>query len=154
MYVFKIVQKSHLTLQVIEKDGKTGIDVTQTSMICASNVICNIIFGERFNVDDKRFKYLMGLIERNVKLNILVGPWSFFPSVRRVVGDFGGLKQVKSSIVEFRQFVQEEIERHEKTFDETDIRDFTDAFIQEARTMESHDVFSRKVPIYSFAIKK
>lgn len=132
---------------MFEKDGAKGMAIEQSTMVCVSNVVCNVVFGHRFNFDDKRFTHLMDILARLTQLNLLVGAISFFPMAKYLPFDPFRMKQFTETIKQFKAFVSEEIDSHEKTFNEDDLRDFTDAFILERRskTGETDEIFSCKI---------
>ncbi|KAF1659488.1 Cytochrome P450 2H1, partial [Aptenodytes patagonicus] len=94
-----------------------------------SNIICSIIFGDRFDYEDKKFRTLIELINENNKLqnSIQTQLYNFFPAVM----DFlpGPHKKFIKNTEKVDQFTLEIIAEHQKTLDPTCPRDFIDAFL-------------------------
>uniref|UniRef100_A0A452HZN6 Uncharacterized protein n=1 Tax=Gopherus agassizii TaxID=38772 RepID=A0A452HZN6_9SAUR len=95
-----------------------------------SNVICSLICGERFDYDNKKFQRLLHLVEQTFNeeagflpqllivvpwlLHIPGVPWSIFRSQKEVL-----------------YFTDELVKEHRTTWNLTQKRDFTNAFLQE-----------------------
>ncbi|XP_062987236.1 cytochrome P450 2C29-like [Elgaria multicarinata webbii] len=96
---------------------------------CAvSNVICAIIFRNRYNYDDQKFLALMAHLNDN--FSILSSPWgqlyNNFPSLMKVVP--GPHHRVQTNIQRLREFVSEQIKMHKAILDPTAPQDFIDSF--------------------------
>ncbi|KAG2469028.1 CP2CG protein, partial [Polypterus senegalus] len=61
------VEARHLT-EEFRKNTSSPCDPTYFLSRAVSNVICSIVFGQRFEYQDKRFVYLLKLINENVRL--------------------------------------------------------------------------------------
>nr|XP_006128803.1 cytochrome P450 2H2-like [Pelodiscus sinensis] len=94
-----------------------------------SNVICSIVFGDRFDYEDENFVTLISLILENGKLH--QSPWaalySFFPTIMEYVP--GPHHGVFKNYEEFRRFVGERVNTHKASLDPNCPRDFIDAFL-------------------------
>ncbi|XP_029769053.1 cytochrome P450 2F3-like [Terrapene carolina triunguis] len=94
-----------------------------------SNVICSIVFGDRFDYQDGSFLTLVGLINQNFQLlsspwgqmyNIFPGPMSCLP---------GPHNRIFENFEQLRQFVLERVKMHQESFDPNCPRDFIDCFL-------------------------
>ncbi|XP_055576689.1 cytochrome P450 2H1-like [Falco biarmicus] len=94
-----------------------------------SNVICSIVFGDRFDYEDKKFLTLVDLIEDNSKLqnSIQTQLYNFFPNIMEYLP--GPHQKLAKNIEEADHFTSEIIAEHQETLDPTCPRDFIDAFI-------------------------
>uniref|UniRef100_A0A672TLS0 unspecific monooxygenase n=1 Tax=Strigops habroptila TaxID=2489341 RepID=A0A672TLS0_STRHB len=90
-----------------------------------SNIICSIVFGDRFDYEDKKFLTLINLMCFSIILFLQL--YNFFPTLM----DFlpGPHKKMVKNIEEIDKFVLEIIAQHQKTRDPTCPRDFIDAFL-------------------------
>ncbi|XP_072552175.1 cytochrome P450 2J5-like [Salminus brasiliensis] len=57
----------HLIREILEQEGKTFYPI-HPIMNAVSNIICSIIFGDRFEYDDKRFAKLLEILNENMRL--------------------------------------------------------------------------------------
>ncbi|NXD75517.1 CP2H2 protein, partial [Halcyon senegalensis] len=107
-----------------------------------SNIICSIIFGDRFDYEDKKFLTLIDLIEENNKLqnSIQAQLYNFFPTLMEYLP--GPHQKMIENIKKVNQFTLEIIAEHQETLDPTCPRDFIDAFLnkmeQEKGNAHSH----------------
>uniref|UniRef100_A0A8C8SCM7 unspecific monooxygenase n=1 Tax=Pelusios castaneus TaxID=367368 RepID=A0A8C8SCM7_9SAUR len=94
-----------------------------------SNIICSIVFGDRFDCEDKKFVTLIRLIEENGSLQrshwILL--YNFFPTLMDYLP--GPHQQIFKNFEAFRRFVQERVKIHKETLDPNCPHDFIDAFL-------------------------
>ncbi|NXX80669.1 CP2H2 protein, partial [Urocolius indicus] len=109
-----------------------------------SNIICSIVFGDRFDYEDKKFLALIALLEENNKYqnSIQTQMYNFFPSLM----DFlpGPHKKIFTNIAKVDKFTLDIIKEHQKTLDPTCPRDFIDAFINkvEQEKKNAHSYFT------------
>uniref|UniRef100_A0A3B4APW6 Cytochrome P450, family 2, subfamily Y, polypeptide 3 n=1 Tax=Periophthalmus magnuspinnatus TaxID=409849 RepID=A0A3B4APW6_9GOBI len=82
-----------------------------------SNIICCLVFGERFSYDDKHFLRLL-IYSLNCKNNFILPTW--LP---------GGHQKAFKRIEELRKFVIEKVKEHEDTLDPNSPRDYIDCFL-------------------------
>ncbi|NXY63847.1 CP2H1 protein, partial [Callaeas wilsoni] len=94
-----------------------------------SNIICSIVFGNRFDYKDKKFLTLIDWIEENNKLqgSIQTQLYNFFPTVMEFLP--GPHKQLIKNFEKVDKFTTDIITEHQKTLDPTCPRDFIDAFL-------------------------
>ncbi|KAM4722835.1 uncharacterized protein WCC33_009006 [Rhinophrynus dorsalis] len=95
-----------------------------------SNVICSIVFGDRFDYDDVKFQKLLHLFEKTLKAESGV--------LAQIINEVPWLMKmpylvdrVLASEWEIIQFLKEKVSEHQKTWDPDYIRDFIDAFLLE-----------------------
>ncbi|XP_052028301.1 cytochrome P450 2C29 isoform X2 [Apodemus sylvaticus] len=93
------------------------------------NVICSIIFQNRFDYKDKDFLILMGKINENVK--ILSSPWlqvcNSFPSLIDYCP--GSHQKIIKNVKYIKSYVVEKIKEHQESLDVTNPRDFIDYYL-------------------------
>ncbi|XP_040179175.1 cytochrome P450 2H2-like [Rana temporaria] len=97
--------------------------------LSVSNVICSIVFGERFDYEDKKFMILLNLIQEVVTLlNSRMGQLlNLFPTLMSHVP--GPHQKLFPNFEKLKQFVVEMVEAHKETLDENCTRDFIDCFL-------------------------
>ncbi|NWH57554.1 CP2H2 protein, partial [Geococcyx californianus] len=94
-----------------------------------SNIICSVVFGNRFDYGDKKFLTLIELLEENNRLQISIQPqlYNFFPTLMEYLP--GPHQKLIENIEKVDQFTLEIIAEHQETLDPTCPRDFIDAFL-------------------------
>ncbi|XP_004620834.2 cytochrome P450 2B11-like [Sorex araneus] len=94
-----------------------------------ANVICSIVFGERFSYQDPEFRRLLHLIFSSFVLmssfsaqmfELFSGFLKYFP---------GAHSQVSRNLKEVNDFIARNVEKHRETLDSTAPRDFIDAYL-------------------------
>ncbi|KAJ1173411.1 hypothetical protein NDU88_005247 [Pleurodeles waltl] len=95
-----------------------------------SNVICSIIFGDRFDYDDKQFMKVLGLFQDLVDASneILPQLMNFIPVLVYVPGVASKLFSAQDNLFDFLKGI---ITEHRESWDPNVRRDFIDAFLEE-----------------------
>ncbi|XP_028652525.2 cytochrome P450 2C23-like isoform X1 [Erpetoichthys calabaricus] len=122
------VEARHLT-EEFRKNASSPCDPTFFLSRAVSNVICSIVFGQRFEYQDKRFVFLLKLINENVRLGSSPSGqlYNVFPSMMDVLP--GTFNMIKKNGTELIEFVSEMIKDHKQTLSDDDPRDYIDAFL-------------------------
>uniref|UniRef100_A0A8D2DLS5 unspecific monooxygenase n=1 Tax=Sciurus vulgaris TaxID=55149 RepID=A0A8D2DLS5_SCIVU len=107
----------------------TYLDPTLLFHSVTANIICSIIFGERFNYQDPKFLRLLSLL--NQTFTILSSFYSqVFELLSGILKHFPGPHTHLCRIIqELKDFITENIERHQETLDPSAPRDFIDSFL-------------------------
>ncbi|NWT08806.1 CP2H2 protein, partial [Vireo altiloquus] len=103
------------------------------------NIICSIVFGDRFDYEDKKFLTLIDLLERNNNLqsSIQTQLYNFFPNLMEYLP--GPHKELIENIEEVDKFTTDIVKEHQKTLDPTCPRDFIDAFLNKMEQEKGND---------------
>lgn len=124
-------ESSHLVERIKTTKGEP-FDPTYFLSCTVSNVICCLVFGQRFSYDDKHFLHLLQIISQT--LISLSSPWAvlynIFPRLMEWLP--GGHHKAFARIQELRQFVIEKVQEHEDTLDPNSPRDYIDCFLTRA----------------------
>ncbi|XP_036590331.1 cytochrome P450 2C23-like [Trichosurus vulpecula] len=117
---------------LVEELRKTNGHPTDPTFIlgCAPcNVICSILFRDRFKYNDKKFLYLMKLLNEN--FHLLNTPWTqlynFLPAFREYLP--GTHKTISKNIEEIKHFISERVKEHQKILDPHNPQDYLDCFL-------------------------
>ncbi|XP_038059763.1 cytochrome P450 2J6-like [Patiria miniata] len=102
-----------------------------------SNVICNVVFGKRYEYTDEQFNKLLSLLGRNFKLLGAGAAVNFFPALRYL--PFVSIDEIIANFEEIRMFITTIIDNHRANFDADDVKDFTDSFLMEIKRNEAKD---------------
>ncbi|CAI9584850.1 unnamed protein product [Staurois parvus] len=97
--------------------------------MAVSNVICSIVFGERFDYDDKKFLTLLTNIQEIVTLinSRLAQFLNLFPTLMKHIP--GPHQKIFQNFEKLKQFLLDMVEAHKETLDENCPRDFIDCFL-------------------------
>ncbi|XP_040179162.1 cytochrome P450 2H2-like [Rana temporaria] len=111
------------------KSKDKPINPTHLLLLATSNVICSIVFGERFDYEDEKFMTLLKLLLEFVTLvNSRLGQLlNMLPTLMSNVP--GPHQKVFQIFEKIKEFVIEMVETHKKTLDENCPRDFIDCFL-------------------------
>ncbi|XP_052028316.1 cytochrome P450 2C6-like isoform X3 [Apodemus sylvaticus] len=117
---------------VVEKINKglgSPCDPTFILGCVPCNVICSIIFGNRFEYKDPDFLILMKKLNENIK--ILSTPWIQFCNSFPVFTDYfpGSHKTVAKNFDYVKTYLLKKIEEHQVSLDVTNPQDFIDYYL-------------------------
>ncbi|XP_078497027.1 cytochrome P450 2D6-like isoform X2 [Lissotriton helveticus] len=95
-----------------------------------SNMICSIVFGDRFKYDDNNFLKVLAGFEDLLKANsgLRAELMNVIPALIYIPGVASGLFRAQENIFDFLRDI---ITEHKKTYDPNMKRDFIDAFLEE-----------------------
>ncbi|XP_019943606.2 cytochrome P450 2G1-like [Paralichthys olivaceus] len=107
----------------------TSFDPTFYLSCTVSNVICCLVFGQRFSYDDEEFLYLLQTISEVLKFGS--SPfgqlYNVFPRLMELLP--GRQHTLFARIDELRNFIMRKIQEHEDTLDTSSPRDYIDCFL-------------------------
>ncbi|XP_053577329.1 cytochrome P450 2D15 [Bombina bombina] len=95
-----------------------------------SNVICSIVFGDRFDYDDEKFQRMI-LLSRQIselETGISAQMLNIFPWLMKIPGPHQKLFVAQNNYLDFLRSI---IKEHKDTWDPNIRRDFIDAFLEE-----------------------
>jgi cytochrome P450 len=111
-----------------------------------SNIMCALIFGERFALTDPHFSHLTSLITENIDsmaVNALAQALPFlmwFPNAVRT-----RILRARRNIVSTTDFLKEQIKSHNNlTYQKAEVQDYLYAYQQEMATAPNQDTFNGK----------
>ncbi|KAF5904179.1 cytochrome P450 2B4-like, partial [Clarias magur] len=128
-----------LITEMLKHEGK-ALDPMYPIMNAVSNIICSIIFGDRFDNEDKRFAKLLEILNENIRLSgSAVGlVFNLVPFIRHFPGPQQKILQNANALT---GFIREVMEDHKKTLDSENLRDFIDAYLVEiSKTVQYGDL--------------
>ncbi|XP_014674413.1 PREDICTED: cytochrome P450 2J2-like isoform X2 [Priapulus caudatus] len=132
----KILEEVEVFLHEIKNQAGRAFNYHHLFGNAVSNVICNIVFGSRFEYDHADFKELLELLNANIRqaanteiLNYL--PWiRFFPGAGRE--QYLGFRTRFDKLI---SWAKQRVAEHEKSFDRDNIRDFVDLYMKQIDDM-------------------
>ncbi|XP_067391014.1 cytochrome P450 2H2-like [Emydura macquarii macquarii] len=124
----RIQEETRFLMERLRNTHERPFDPTLFLTHAVSNVICSIVFGDRFDYEDKKFVTLINLIEENgnIQRSRWTALYNFFPTLM----DFlpGPHQRLFKNAEKFRKFVLERVKEHKESLDLNCTRDFIDAF--------------------------
>ncbi|XP_062245743.1 cytochrome P450 2F2-like [Platichthys flesus] len=117
-------------VEAMEKNVGKSVNPAILVYNTASNIICQVLFGTRFEYEDEFIKVIVQCFRENAKLGS--GPWAMlydsFPLIRNLPLPFvKAFENFKTAVKYVRQFLDE----HKKTRVPGDPRDFVDCYLDE-----------------------
>ncbi|XP_030074133.1 cytochrome P450 2C19-like [Microcaecilia unicolor] len=125
----RIQEEAQFLVEELRKTEELPFDPTFFLSRSVSNVICSIVFGDRFDYEDKNFLILLGLLNDFFRLfsTVWVQFYNFFPNVMEYLP--GLHKRVVKDGAQMMAFVAERVKKHQETLDPNSPRDFIDCFL-------------------------
>ncbi|XP_039217797.1 cytochrome P450 2F3-like isoform X1 [Crotalus tigris] len=138
----RIKEEAQFLVAEFRKTQGQPFDPTFLLSCSGSNIICSLVFGERFEYTDQTFLTLLHLINSNWKL--MSSTWGqllfVFPNIMRWVP--GPHQRIYANYLKLAKFVGERLEMNRQTLDPNSPRDFIDCFLikiqQEKNNPNSH----------------
>ncbi|XP_067412714.1 cytochrome P450 2F3-like [Emydura macquarii macquarii] len=125
----RIQEEARCLVQELAQTQAAPFDPTFLISRATSNVICSIVFGDRFDYEDRNFLIFVGLINQFFRL--LISPWTqmynLFPSPMSYLP--GPHNRIFENFEQLRLFVSERVKMHQESFDPNCPRDFIDCFL-------------------------
>ncbi|KAG9269334.1 cytochrome P450 2B4-like isoform X1 [Astyanax mexicanus] len=127
----------YLIKEMLKQEGKAFYPI-HPIMNAVANIICSIVFGDRFDYDDKRFAKLLRILSDNIRFagSPSAQIYNLLPIIKYFPGTHWKIWQNADSL---KEFIIEVIEEHKKTLDPENIRDFIDAYLVEMNKQESKE---------------
>ncbi|KAM6245078.1 cytochrome P450 2W1-like [Spheniscus humboldti] len=139
----RILEEVNSLIKYFESYHGKPFDTKMILNNAVSNVICSILFGERFEYDDPVFLTLLKLLNENTKLlgSPTVLLYNFYPSLGFLSG---ASKTVLQNISELNAFLQKLFQEHKEEFNENNLTGFVDAFLmkQQQESKKPHTMFN------------
>ncbi|XP_067317006.1 cytochrome P450 2G1-like isoform X1 [Anolis sagrei] len=125
----RIQEEAQFVLEELRKTKEKPFDPTYLFGSAMSNIICSIVFGDRFDYEDKEFKALLKMI-CNV-FREMSSAWSQFYNIyASFLKYFPGCDtKVYDLMLGVRVFIDKRIKENQKTLDPNFPRDFIDCFL-------------------------
>ncbi|XP_069602795.1 cytochrome P450 2A13-like isoform X2 [Ranitomeya imitator] len=125
----RIQEESRCLSDEFKKLKGSSFDPTYLLTLAVANVICSIVFGERFEYEDEKFLSLLAMLKESFKiLNSSTGQLlnSFSQILLHVPGPH---QKAFNNIFTIKKFVMDKVKEHQETLDLNCPRDFIDCFL-------------------------
>nr|AXE71688.1 CYP2B [Arborimus longicaudus] len=125
----RIQEEARCLVEELKKSQGAPLDPTFLFQCITANIICSIVFGERFDYKDRQFLRLLDLFYQTFSLississqvfELFSGFLKYFP---------GTHIQVSKNLQEILDYVGHSVEKHRATLDPSNPRDFIDTYL-------------------------
>ncbi|XP_072286145.1 cytochrome P450 2F2-like isoform X2 [Pyxicephalus adspersus] len=126
---WKIQEEARCVVKDFKKLQGRPSNPSKSFMQAFSNILCSIMFGDRYDYTDKRFTKLLYIVEEIFQLTS--SPWgqahSMLPSLMNYIP--GPHHKTVRMAKELIEFVAEIVNSCQQTFDPSNLRHFVDCFL-------------------------
>ncbi|XP_052569404.1 cytochrome P450 2B1 [Peromyscus californicus insignis] len=125
----RIQEEARCLVEELRKSQGAPLDPTFLFQCITANIICSIVFGERFDYKDRQFLRLLDLFYRSFSLissfstqvfELFSGFLKYFPGAHR---------QISKNLQEVLDYIGQSVEKHRATLDPSNPRDFIDTYL-------------------------
>uniref|UniRef100_A0A9J8D1T1 Cytochrome P450, family 2, subfamily Y, polypeptide 3 n=1 Tax=Cyprinus carpio carpio TaxID=630221 RepID=A0A9J8D1T1_CYPCA len=124
-----IQEESRHLLKSFEETKSTPVDPIFFLSRAVSNVICSLVFGQRFDYEDKNFLGLLQILSRLLRFGS--SPWgqlyNIFPRLMEHLS--WSHHTILRKIDDIHTFILNKVKEHEQNLDFHDPKDFIDCFL-------------------------
>ncbi|CAJ0919182.1 unnamed protein product [Ranitomeya imitator] len=125
----RIQEEAQFLVEEFRKSKAQPLDPTFFFAKAVSNVICSVVFGDRFEYEDKEFLKLLGLLNDIFKgfSSVWGQMYNVYPKIIAKIP--GPHHKLFNAIDGIQEFIAKRVEMHKETLDPNDPRDFIDCFL-------------------------
>ncbi|CAN2390045.1 cytochrome P450 [Pristimantis euphronides] len=129
----RVQEEARCLGEEMQKRSGTFFDPTLLFSLAVSNVICSVVFDERYHYEDKDFLDLLALMTETFQM--VTSPWAqIFNLAPNLLKHFPGPQdRLFKNFDNLRKFVMKKVKAHEETLDENCPRDYIDCFLIKIR---------------------
>uniref|UniRef100_A0A8C5R2L9 unspecific monooxygenase n=1 Tax=Leptobrachium leishanense TaxID=445787 RepID=A0A8C5R2L9_9ANUR len=125
----RIQEEAHFLTEEFRKTNGQPVDPTYYFSKAVSNVISSVVFGNRFEYEDKEYLRLLNLLNQLFRdfSSVWAQIYNVYPSImERLPGPY---KAFSKAIDEILKFIAEKVKLHQESLDPNSPRDFIDCFL-------------------------
>ncbi|XP_069500525.1 cytochrome P450 2G1-like isoform X2 [Ambystoma mexicanum] len=125
----RIQEEAKFLVEELRKTKESPFDPTHIFSNAVSNIICSIVFGKRFEYQDKEFLTLLHMIAGIFQLMTTRSAqlYSMFPNIMDYIP--GSHHDIFRNIERIQEFVEKRVKLNRDTLDLSSPRDFLDCFL-------------------------
>ncbi|XP_013814237.2 cytochrome P450 2H1-like [Apteryx mantelli] len=125
----RIQEEAHFLVERLKSTRERPFNPGNFLVHAVSNIICSIVFGDRFDYEDKKFLTLIELMDENNRLqnSMQTQLYNFIPSILEHLP--GPHQKMAKNMEAVCKFISEIVTAHQESLDPTCPRDFIDSFV-------------------------
>ncbi|XP_013210325.1 cytochrome P450 2B1-like [Microtus ochrogaster] len=125
----RIQEEARCLVEELRKSQGAPLDPTFLFQCITANIICSIVFGQRFDYKDRQFLRLLDLLCHTFSIissfhgqmyELYSGFLKFFTGIH---------KQIYKNLHEVLEYIGHSVEKHQATLDPNNPRDFIDSYL-------------------------
>ncbi|KAM5320642.1 cytochrome P450 2C23-like isoform 2-T2 [Glossophaga mutica] len=137
----RVQEEAQCLVEELRKTKAQPFDPSFVLSRAACNVICSILFKERFQYHDEKFLFLMGLLNTNFRQ--VKSPWiqiyNLWPKfIKHLPGEH---KSFFKRVAAIKHFILQKVKEHRESLDQSNPRDYIDCFLTKME-QEKHNPMS------------
>ncbi|XP_041096323.1 cytochrome P450 2K4-like, partial [Polyodon spathula] len=134
----QIIEESQRMVEVFQSHKGKPFDPQIIINSAVSNIICSIVFGDRFDYSDSQFLNLQRIVNENVRLGVSPKTqlYNMFPFLGFFLSDH---KKAHQNGTMFQGYFRNIYKDLKDTVDSNDLRSFIDTFISRQREEEARN---------------
>ncbi|KAK2183890.1 hypothetical protein NP493_293g04077 [Ridgeia piscesae] len=134
----KIKEELDFFAAEIHSKGGEPFDLKMLIENAVSNIMCSMVFGERYDYDDEEFTHLLhGVTFTLDNAGFKYAPMAWIPGAVAMACS-PTMRKVVDIDRDIKEFVRKKTAEHRETFDEQNIRDFIDIYIKAEKDGEEN----------------
>ncbi|XP_029426892.1 cytochrome P450 2F2-like isoform X2 [Rhinatrema bivittatum] len=125
----RIQEEAQYLIEEFRKTNMSPFNLINPMGRAVSNVICSIVFGNRFDYKDKNFTLLVSCIQNNFR--IMSNIWGVLYNFYSDLMDYlpGPHKEIFTNFEKLRDFIEEKVKKNQESLDPNNPRDYVDCFL-------------------------
>ncbi|KAG2460795.1 CP2K1 protein, partial [Polypterus senegalus] len=132
----RITEECQKLIEVFKSHKGQPFDPKIIINSAVSNVICSIVFGDRFDYEDPQFLYLQVILNKNLQL--VTSPQMQLYNIYPFLELFLPVqKQATKNIIDYRKFFKSVYHKRKDIVDSNELRSFVDTFISRQKEEEA-----------------
>ncbi|GAB1302450.1 Cytochrome P450 2C44 [Apodemus speciosus] len=137
----RVQEEARCLVEELQKTEAQPFDPTFILACAPCNVICSILFNDRFQYNDKTFLHLMDLLNKNFhQLNsVWCQMYNLWPAIMKYIP--GKHKEFFKRLEDVKSFILEKVREHQESLDPANPRDYIDCFLSKIEE-EKHNLKS------------
>lgn len=134
----RVQEEARCLVEELKKTEAQPFDPTFILACAPCNVICSILFNERFQYKDQTFLTLMNLLNKNFREvnSIWCQMYNLWPKFMKYIP--GKHKEFSKRLDDVKNFILEKVKEHQESLDPANPRDYVDCFLSKVEE-EKHN---------------
>ncbi|XP_071421570.1 cytochrome P450 2J2-like [Pithys albifrons albifrons] len=137
----RIQEECRFLVDAFKDEQGNPFDPQFTLTNAIANIICSLVFGNRFDYHDEDFQNLLKLMYETVMLHgaITTQLYNSFPSIMKFLP--GAHQTIFKNSKLLDSYIKEQINKHREDWNPSESRDYIDSYLQEIAKDKDSDTF-------------